>query len=132
MELGLGNRRSKKSCLTDSLRWGYTQFTAKDISPPLSEYLKESLQIQISDSTKETADWSVRIEMDKSKWLYTNRAKLKGAYRGRKILVLIDNGTGSDGELMTYWLASLPGTTVAGINSFGVMEFTQLILYDTP
>ena len=26
---------------------------------------------------------------------------------------------------MTYWLASIPGTTVAGINSFGVMQFTQ-------
>jgi C-terminal processing protease CtpA/Prc len=43
----------------------------------------------------------------------------------RRILALVNNGCGSDCELMTYLLASLPETVVVGSNTYGVAQYIQ-------
>jgi C-terminal processing protease CtpA/Prc len=42
-----------------------------------------------------------------------------------RVLVLVDNGCGSDCELMAATLGKLPEATVAGQNTYGVAQFIQ-------
>jgi C-terminal processing protease CtpA/Prc len=41
------------------------------------------------------------------------------------VLVLVDNGCGSDCEYMTYVLAGVPEAVIAGVNTYGVGQFIQ-------
>jgi C-terminal processing protease CtpA/Prc len=59
-------------------------------------------------------------------WHYTEHHFVRD-WQGKhpRLLVLVDNQCGSDCEYMTWMLAQLPGTVIAGNNTFGVIGLTQ-------
>lgn len=68
----------------------------------------------------------VSFQTTKGKWNYTQHHFVQD-WRGRRprLLVLVDHGCASDCEYMAWLLAQLPGTVIAGSNTFGVTGFTQ-------
>src|SRR6185295_9316328 len=62
-----------------------------------------------------------------SDWDYRQHKMLApGPVEGhRRVMVLVNNGTGSDGEYMLELLASLPEAVVVGTNTYGVAQYIQ-------
>lgn len=121
------NRRQPKSCLYDALSWGYTQVTSQKLQPPISDQLRRNMQKQLDDLFAPSPEGCpVRIEEEHSTWNYRQH-RFPAAPKGSKprLLVLVDNGCGSDCEYLTYVLAASPGSVIAGENTFGVGQFIQ-------
>lgn len=121
------NRRQPKSCLYDALSWGYTQVTSQDLKSPLSDPLRRLLQKQLDELYAPSPEGCpARIEEEHTAWNY-RRHRFPAAPQGSKprLLVLVDNGCGSDCEYVAYVLAASPGSVIAGENTFGVGQFIQ-------
>jgi Peptidase family S41 len=116
------------SCLYPALRWGYTALTSSHLKPPLPKEMVDELQ-QMLDALDGPSEPGCppRYQDVKGSWNYTmHRAAHPGPVDGRRrILALVNNGCGSDCELMTYLLASLPETVVVGSNTYGVAQYIQ-------
>ncbi len=120
-------QRRRLSCLYTSLRWGYTQVTMAAVRPPVSEELRSNLQHALDMLFEPSPDGCPdTIDEVKSEWNYELRNFRAAPPPGQpRLLVLVDNACGSDGELMAYALAAIPGTLVAGTNTYGVAQFIQ-------
>ena len=116
------------SCAYEALRWGYSMISSYEVKPPLGEELTRELQSGIDALLKPSQAGCPRTFRDsKGSWGYAQHRLIQpGPVAGqRRILVLVNNGTGSDGEYMALLLASLPQTVLAGSNTFGVAQFIQ-------
>jgi len=122
------HRRQGASCLYPSLRWGYAEVTSRGLKAPLGKEVQSQLQGGL-DALFRPAQPGCPPKYEESHggWEYRKHAmRPPGPVDGRRrILVLVNDGTGSDGELMAILLASLPETVVAGSNTFGVGQFIQ-------
>jgi C-terminal processing protease CtpA/Prc len=120
-------RRQPKSCLYDALRWGYTQVTIQNLKPPISDALRGNLQRSLDGLfAKSPEGCPMRMEVERSDWNYRKHRYPTDPVRGRpRLLVLVDEGCGSDCEYMAYVLAANPGSVIAGQNTYGVGQFIQ-------
>lgn len=68
----------------------------------------------------------VTFKSTEGPWHYTMHHFTR-AWQGKRprLLVLVDDMCGSDCEYVAWMLAQLPGTVIAGSNTFGVTGFTQ-------
>jgi C-terminal processing protease CtpA/Prc len=97
------------------------------LRPPISESLRRSLQKQLDDLFSLSPEGCpVRVEEEHTAWNYRQH-RYPAAVKGSKprLLVLVDNGCGSDCEYVAYVLAASPGSVIAGENTFGVGQFIQ-------
>lgn len=116
------------SCLYPAFRWGYTALTAGGLKPPLPKGMVSGLQEMLDPLFGPSeAGCPRRIEETKGVFTYAqHHLAPPGPVQGRRrILALVNNGCGSDCELMTYLLASLPETVVVGSNTYGVAQYIQ-------
>jgi hypothetical protein len=113
------------SCLYTALRWGYVVASTAGVRPPISDGLRSSLQ-QSLDELQRPAEPGCprRFERQRGSWGYRQH-RFRPAGRALRIMVVVNAGCGSDCELMTQVLASLPQTVVVGANTYGVMQFIQ-------
>jgi hypothetical protein len=120
-------RRQPKSCLYDALRWGYTQVTTQGLKPPISAALRADLQRQLDGLFERSPEGCpVKIEEEHAAWNYRQHVFPAAAPKSKpRLLVLIDNGCGSDCEYLAYVLAASPGSIIAGQNTYGVGQFIQ-------
>lgn len=116
------------SCFTAGLQFGLQQQLVGNLKPPVSPGLQQLLQ-QIVDSLKGSAtpDCSVQPDIKTSdRSLRDHRFTLHSRQADQtRVVALVDGGCGSDCEYMTYILAGLPETVIAGTSTFGVMGFSQ-------
>lgn len=116
------------SCFTNGLFFGLQQQLTAGLKPPVSGGLQQALQ-GVVDALKGSAtpDCSVQPrERSADRTLRDHRFAEHSQQQGQtRIVALVDGGCGSDCEYMTYILAGLPGTVIAGTSTYGVMGFTQ-------
>ncbi len=120
-------RHTRNSCLYDALRWGYMQYTLLPVKAPISNELTGVLQRGLNAVfTPSPPGCPVSMEHIRAEWDYT-RHRFSSAPRAGKprLLLLIDNTCGSDCEYTTYILAAIPGSIIAGENTYGVCQFIQ-------
>lgn len=120
-------RVSKRSCLYSGLWFNLGQVlslgtrhaSAKDMHEMESSYAH-------GIGAPATMHCPVSFPTSAGKWTYAQHHFVR-AWHGRRprLLVLVDQGCGSDCEFMTWLLAQLPGTVIAGRNTVGVIGFTQ-------
>ena len=116
------------SCFTTALSFGLQQQLAARLKPPVSSGLQQALQ-QIADTLKgrstpgcSVQPWDKRADRD----LRDHRFSVQPQQTGQtRVIALVDAGCGSDCEYMTYILAGLPDTVIAGESTYGVMGFSQ-------
>ena len=120
-------RRQPKSCLYEALRWGYTQVTTQALKPPISASLRANLQHSLDGLFDRSPEGCpVKIEEEHSTWNYRQHVFPAAAPKSKpRLLVLVDNGCGSDCEYLAYVLAASPGSVIAGQNTYGVGQFIQ-------
>lgn len=124
------HRHEGASCLYEPLRWGYTLVSSTGLRPPLGAELTRDFQTTLDAfaKTPSTPRACPRAFHDsRSGWDYrqhklTEASALAGK---RRIIALVNNGCGSDCELMTEVLAALPETVIVGENTFGVAQYIQ-------
>lgn len=118
--------RLSDSCLYPALRWGYAVTSSAGLKPPVSNSLRRSLEWSAGELFKKSPEGCPsKFVENQATWQYVSRepwAKPKGKTR---ILALVDNGCGSDCEYAVLLLSAIPGTVIAGQNTFGVVQFTQ-------
>lgn len=116
------------SCFTTALQFGLQQQLANTLKPPVPAGLQQALQ-QLVDTLKGTAtpDCSVQPQIKSSDRSMRDHHFTMHAEQAdqTRIVALVDGGCGSDCEYMTYILAGLPNTVIAGTSTYGVMGFTQ-------
>jgi hypothetical protein len=117
--------RRKNSSLTALLTWGFVQARSRDFKPPLSDTLRSRLQHALDNLLTPHVD-EVSFEERRVSWPYSEHRFPTSPTPGfPSILVLADNGCGSDGEALVWMLAAVAGSTVAGSNTFGIAQFTN-------
>jgi len=114
------------SCLYPPLRWGYTQVTAGGLKPPISESLRRNLQSGFDALFQDDAPGCPAKFVERaSTWDYVqHQYPAKPAGKAR-LLTLVDDGCGSDCEYAAMLIAAVPGSVIAGVNTFGVGQFIQ-------
>ena len=125
-------RHSAQSCVERALHWGYTQTTMLQVQPPISDVLRKSLQAQVDGLAESVADGCAgKVVEERSEWNYAKRASKERPLQEQplpehpRFLVLVDEACGSDCEFMTYTFAGTSRAVIAGVNTFGVMQFIQ-------
>lgn len=121
-------RHQGASCLYHALRWGYTTISTASIKPPASTNFTLRLQSLVDDLFRQSAPACPSAFADSSSgWDYRQHAmRAPGLVDGHlRLLVLVNNGCGSDCEAEVLMLSSLPQTVVVGSNTFGVAQFIQ-------
>jgi C-terminal processing protease CtpA/Prc len=116
------------SCFATALFFGLQQQLGGGLKPPISGGLQQALQ-QLVASLNGTAtpDCDVQPQQKTGEHaLRDHQFALQPQNKGEtRILAVVDSGCGSDCEYMTYVLAGLGDTVVAGTSTFGIMGFTQ-------
>lgn len=119
-------RRMPQSCVYTALRWGYEQYTMKDVKPPLTDRLRGTLQAQLDELIAPAEGCPVTLQEKATAWGYReHRITVEPPAGKPRLLLLVDNECGSDCEFMTYLLSAESGSVVAGENTFGVGQFMQ-------
>jgi hypothetical protein len=113
------------SCLYAPLKWGFTRFFEQGMQPPLPADDRRSLQ-EALDALSAPAKTGCPREVTETRaqWTYRDHHLERGV-PGMRIVVWINAGCGSDCELLTERLASLPESVVVGANTLGLAQFTQ-------
>lgn len=122
------HRHQGASCLYEALRWGYMSVSTLSIKPPVPQSMTQRLQTSLDPLFKNVNDGCPsRFDDSNSGWDYRQHAmRPLGEIDGkRRIVVLVNNGTASDGEYMTLLLSSLGETVVVGTNTYGVAQYVQ-------
>lgn len=117
----------KRSCLYPGLWFNLGQVLALGVKPPVTANFRRIMTAYASGlDAQSSASCPVNFDTTQSKWHYTEHHFVRD-WQGKRprLLVLVDNRCGSDCEYMTWMLAQLPGTVVAGGNTFGLIGFTQ-------
>ncbi len=116
------------SCFTTALSFGLQQQLAAGLHPPVSSGLQQVLQ-QIVDALRGSATPNCEVQpqvKSSDRSMRDHHFSIHPQQAGQtRIVALVDGGCGSDCEYMTYVLAGLPDTVIAGTSTFGVMGFTQ-------
>jgi hypothetical protein len=121
-----GARRVGASCLYPALRWGYTQVSSSNVKPPISNALRGNMQRSLGNlMQKDDPACPAKFNETVAKWGFTQHKYPSKPHGKTRLLVLIDNWCGSDCEGAVIGLASVPGTVIAGVNTFGVAQFIQ-------
>jgi hypothetical protein len=109
------------SCLYAPLRWNAQMVFSPKLFPGQKTFLQDLLD-QIGRSYQ--AGCPRTVDVTEPRWTYSAHrfAPKPGNLR---IIALVNSKCGSDCELLTAELASLPETIVAGVNTFGVGQFIQ-------
>ncbi len=102
------------SCLYAALRWGYPDSTDKG-------YMQELLNKM---ALPYPPGCPRSVDITPSKWTYLQH-RFDPKPGDMRIIALVNSRCGSDCEWMTEELASLPETTVAGTNTYGVCQMIQ-------
>jgi hypothetical protein len=114
------------SCLYPPLRWGYTQVTSAGLKPPISETLRRNLQSGLDALFQDDAPGCPARFVDKaSNWSYVQHQYPSTPAGKTRLLALVDNYCGSDCEYAAMLIAAVPGSVIAGVNTFGVGQFIQ-------
>lgn len=119
--------RRKDSCITHALAWGFAQAKLKGCVPPLPAQLQRVVQ-QALDAVvaPHWANCPVKFYTTKAKWGFQEHVFPAPPPDGKpSLVVLTDNGCGSDGEFLVYLLATIPGTAIVGVNTAGVGGFAR-------
>jgi hypothetical protein len=122
------HRHEGASCLYHALRWGYFSISTSSVKPPVSAARVRQLQSNIDDLFGASPPTCPSEFKDSNgDWDYRQHTMLPpGPVEGHiRIVVLVNDGVGSDAEYMLHVLASLPETVIVGSNSFGVAQYIQ-------
>jgi Peptidase family S41 len=117
--------RTRESRLASALAWGHAQSQLKGMCGPLTgpalEMASQTLRrVTATDDHGGGSAWHERPPG----WSYRQHRFPCAA--GRRVIVLVDQNCGSDGELLVFLLASLPGSVIAGPNTAGVAGYFVL------
>lgn len=118
--------RMSASCLYAPLRWGYMQASSKDLRPPFSDWTRGALREWFDPMLKESpAGCPAKVEEHAGNWGYL-RHKYPSPTKGKtRVLALVDNFCGSDCEMAVQSIAAVPGSVVAGVNTWGIAQFAR-------
>ena len=109
------------SCLYAPLRWNQSITSTPTILPSQKSFLQEVLDRMAQPYPD---DCPRGMDIKPRKWSYLRRRfDLKAG--DLRIIALVNSRCGSDCELLTEMLASLPEAIVVGANTFGVTQFIQ-------
>jgi hypothetical protein len=115
-------RHLAQSCVSRALRWGYTQTTMLSMRPPVSDALRQELQAEVNALAEPSPPGCPgNFIEERSEWNYTQRVSPEHP----RFLVLVDDACGSDCEFLTYAFAATSRAVIAGVNTFGVVQFIQ-------
>lgn len=117
----------KSSCLHPGLWFNLMQVMSMSVKPPTTADFRESAAQWLKDiDVPASTACPVEFHATASHWNYRQH-QFVSAWSGDRprLLVLVDNQCASDCEFMTWQLAQLPGTVIAGSNTLGVIGFTQ-------
>jgi hypothetical protein len=113
------------SCLYAPLKWNFTSMFMAGVKPPLEEEDRKDYQELIELIGASHPEGCPREDTQTpAQWTWKDR-QLKRDIPGMRIIAWVDNGCGSDCELLTLQLGSLPETVVVGRNTGGVSQFIQ-------
>ena len=102
------------SCLYAALKWGYPDSTGKG---RMQELLNRMAQPYPPGCPRS-------VDSTPSRWTYLQH-RFEPKPGDMRIIALVNSHCGSDCELMTEQLASLPETIVAGTNTYGICQMIQ-------
>jgi C-terminal processing protease CtpA/Prc len=121
-----GSTHLGASCLYPALRWGYTQISSSGLKPPVSKGRTASLQNSLDALFHEdAAGCPAKFNDSPSKWSFNDHKYPSKPAGKTRVLALVDDFCGSDCEGAVLWLSAIPGTVVAGVNTFGVAQYIQ-------
>jgi hypothetical protein len=109
------------SCLYAPLRWNQAMETNRAILASQKVFLQGLLD-RMAQPYAPGCPRTVVTEP--SQWTYLQH-RFNPQPQSMRIMAVVDSGCGSDCELITAELASLPETIVVGANTFGVGQFIQ-------
>ncbi|MDI1450276.1 S41 family peptidase [Polyangium sp. 6x1] len=121
-------KRVGASCVYHGLRFGYTSMTSMGLTPPIRESMRSRLQAILDEEASADQGGPCKRAFEDVGDKKTYRAQPfepNKAASALRVLVLVNHACGSDCEYMVTVLRSLPGTVVAGTNTFGVGQFIQ-------
>jgi len=114
------------SCVSSGLMYGYSQFTSLYLNAPIPPSLRSTLQNSY-DSLFSINPCPLRSDRDE-RYPYNFSMRPKSnphSPTNKRIIVLVDRNTGSDGEWLAYVLRSIPDSLLVGKNTFGVAQFIR-------
>jgi Peptidase family S41 len=117
----------ERSCLYPGLWFNLGQVLSLGVKRPVSDNFRRIMVAYGRDlMTKSPVGCPVTFDKTQGNWFYGEHHFISH-WQGRypRLLVLVDNECASDCEFMTWVFAQLPGTVIAGENTFGVIGFTQ-------
>ncbi|HEX7324986.1 MAG TPA: S41 family peptidase [Rhodanobacteraceae bacterium] len=117
----------KRSCLYPGLWFNQAQVLSLGVKHASTKDMRETVSYYARGiGAPATMDCPVSFQTSTGKWMYAQHHFVRD-WRGHRprLLVLVDQGCGSDCEAMTWLLAQLPGTVIAGRNTVGVTGFAQ-------
>src|ERR1041385_4717322 len=118
-----GKVRIAASCLHPALRWGYTQISSKNLKPPISNGTRGVIQRALDDLLKEdTPGCPSKFNERSGNWGYLEHQYSAQTKVKMRLLALVDEGCGSDCEGAIMTIAAIPGSVIAGVNSYGVAQ----------
>lgn len=117
-----------RSCFETALFFGDQQQFTANLKAPISDGLKQVLQ-QLVDSLKGSSTPHCQVQLrekradhDLAQHHFTLHASDPGQTR---VVVLVDSGCSNACEYLTYVLAGLPDTVIAGTNTYGDLGFSH-------
>ncbi len=117
----------KRSCLYPGLWFNLGQVLSIGLKHPTKSIVRE-LQAAYARGigAPPTSSCKVHFKTTTGHWHYIDHHFVRHWHGGYpRLLVLVNNRCASDCEGMVWDLAQLPGTVIAGENTFGVTGFTQ-------
>lgn len=119
-------RRTGASCLYPPLRWGYTQISSSGLKPPISDGRRKGLQKGLNELFHDDAPGCpAKFSEQAANWSYTEHRYPSRPAGKTRLLALVDDFCGSDCEGAVEWIAAIPGSVIAGVNTVGVAQFIQ-------
>jgi hypothetical protein len=127
-QAGTVAQSSTLSCFSVALSFNYQQQATAALKAPVSSGLQQALQ-QLVDALNGSATPNCSVQpqtrtSDRS--LRDHRFTLQPQESGQtRVIALVDSGCSNECEYVTYVLAGLPNTVIAGENTFGIMGFAM-------
>lgn len=116
------------SCFTAALDFGAQQQFVSTLKAPVSPGLQQALQ-QLVDGLKGTAtpDCSVEPQSKSSdRSMADHQFAVHSQEQGQtRVVALVDGGCRNECEFLTYVLAGLPDTVIAGTSTYGSLGFSR-------
>lgn len=121
------SKTRKRSCLFPGLWFNLGQMLGFRMKPPGSDGFRQTMKVYAKGlSAPPVTTCPVSFKTTRGQWAYTDHHFARHWHGSRpRLLLLVDNMCGSDCEGMIWYLAQLPGTVIAGQNTYGLIGFTQ-------